>query len=111
MAGVGTNKVFENEKVTVWELFLGPGEKHALHTHERPYVLYVMEGSTLRGFDADGKEAASVEAHSGEVLPFRMDGGDVVSGSGGDELRLPATHSVQNIGGSPYKEILIEFKG
>ena len=111
MAHVGTNKVFENGKIIVWELFLGPGESHDLHTHQLPYVLYVMEGSTLRGFDADGKEAATAEVRTGEVLPFRIDGGDFVSGSGPDELRLPASHSVQNIGESPYKEILIEFKG
>ena len=47
---------------------------------------------------------------SGEVLPFRIEGGDFVSGSGDAEIRVPATHSVQNIGEAPYKEILIEFK-
>ena len=64
--------------------------------------------STLRGFDADGNEAATVEARTGEVLRFRVEGGDFVSGSGSDEVRIPASHSVQNIGESPYKEILIE---
>ncbi len=110
MAGVGTNKVFENERIIVWELFLEPGEKHDSHTHQLPYVFYVMQGSTLRAFDADGKEAATVEFRSGEVLPFRIEGGEFVSGSGSNEVRVPATHSVQNIGESPYKELLIEFK-
>ena len=69
-----------------------------------------MQGSTLRAFDADGREAATVEARSGEVFPFRYEGGESVSGYGSDEVRVPATHSVQNIGESPYKELLIEFK-
>ena len=110
MAGVGTNKVFENEKITVWELFLDPGEKHDRHTHQLPYIFYVMQGSTARVFDADGKEAATVEARSGELFSFRLEGGDVVSGSGSDELRVSATHSVENVGESPYRELLIEFK-
>ncbi len=110
MAEVGTNKVFENEKIILWELFLEPGEKHGCHTHELPHLFYVMQGSTLRAFDADGREAATVEARSGEVFPFRYEGGESVSGYGSDEVRVPATHSVQNIGESPYKELLIEFK-
>ena len=110
MAGVGTKKVFENENITVWELFLNPGEKHDLHTHQRPYVFYVMQGSTARVFDADGREVATVEGRSGEVFHFRIEGGEVVSGSGSDEVRVPATHSVENVGESPYKELLVEFK-
>ncbi len=110
MPDVGTNKIFENEKVMVWELFLEAGEHHGRHTHELPYVIYVMQGSTLRAFDAGGNEAATVEAKSGEVLPFRIEGGDFVNASGAEEIRVPATHSVQNIGEAPYKEILIEFK-
>ena len=60
--------------------------------------------------DADGREAATVEARSGEVMPFRIEGSEFVSASGSAEVRVPATHSVQNIGETPYKEILIEFK-
>ncbi len=110
MADVGTNRVFENERIIVWELFLDPGEQHDRHTHELPYVFYVMQGSTVRAFDADGTEAATVEARSGQVFPMRIEAGEFVSGSGSDEVRVPATHSVQNIGESPYKELLIEFK-
>ena len=110
MAGVGTNKVFENDKVNVWELFLAPGAKHELHTHELEYVFYVTQGSTARIFDADGKEVGVVEAHAGEVFSLRREGDEFVSGSGADELRVPATHSVENIGDSEYREILVEFK-
>ena len=110
MADVGTNKILENDKIIMWELFLTPGEECGRHTHRLAYALYVMQGSTVRVFDADGKEVATVEAHSGEFLPFRTDGGEFVSGSGPTEIRIPATHSVQNIGESQYKELLIEFK-
>ncbi len=110
MADVGTSKIFENDKIMMWELFLTPGEEHGRHTHRLAYVLYVMQGSTVRVFDGDGKEVATVEAQRGEVFPFRNEGGEFVSGSGPTEIRIPATHSVQNIGESEYKELLIEFK-
>ena len=31
MADVGTTKLFENEKVVVWEMVLEPGEKTGVH--------------------------------------------------------------------------------
>ena len=43
-------------------------------------------------------------------MPFQIEGSEFVSGSGSAEVRVPATHSVQNIGVTPYREILIEFK-
>ena len=38
MAGVGTQVVFEDEKIKVWEFALKPGERTPLHTHELEYV-------------------------------------------------------------------------
>jgi quercetin dioxygenase-like cupin family protein len=33
MAGVGTEKVFENDKVIVWNFALEPGQETPMHTH------------------------------------------------------------------------------
>ena len=38
MAGVGTTKVFENDKIIVWEFVLGPGETTPMHTHQHDYI-------------------------------------------------------------------------
>jgi hypothetical protein len=35
---IGTNLVFENEKVKVWELFLEPGQQLELHHHQLEYI-------------------------------------------------------------------------
>ena len=53
MAGVGSNVVFEDDKIKVWKFNLEPGEQTAVHTHEMEYVFYVIKGSTLEVFDAE----------------------------------------------------------
>ena len=109
MAGVGSKVVFEDDKVKVWEFDLAPGEQTPVHTHELEYVFYVIDGSTLEVFDADGKFVMPLEFADGDVLPLRLDGDElVVVGNGA--LRVPATHSARNAGNSVYREILIEKK-
>lgn len=64
MAGVGTKKVYENDRVVVWELELDPGEKIPLHTHVLDYMFYVYEATpsprpTAREMPARGGIARS----------------------------------------------------
>lgn len=110
MAEVGTKKVFENDRIIVWELFVAPGERHGRHTHELPYVLYVIQGSSVKAYDADGEVAASADVHSGEVLEFVLEDGEFKMDDGEATIRVPATHSLENVGETDYKELMIEFK-
>ena len=109
MAGVGSDVVFEDEKIKVWEFHLEPGEKTPVHTHEFEYVFYVLSGSTLEVFDADDKFLTSLDFADGDVLPLRLESGELIV-VGDEATRLPATHSARNAGTSPYREILIEKK-
>ena len=102
MAGVGSNVVFEDDKIKVWEFNLEPGEQTAVHTHEMEYVFYVINGSTLEVFDADGNLVTPLDFNDG-------DGSELVV-IGNESLRVPATHSARNAGATPYREILIEKK-
>jgi beta-alanine degradation protein BauB len=47
MGDVGTKKLFEDERIILWEFALEPGERTACHTHDKDYLFYVLEGSTL----------------------------------------------------------------
>ena len=109
MAGVGTNLVFEDNKIKVWEFNLEPGERTPVHTHEMDYVLYVISGSTLEVFDSDDQFVMPLEFRDGDVLPLRLEGDELVV-SGNESLRVPATHSARNAGASRYRELLIEKK-
>ncbi len=54
MAGVGSEKLFENDKVIVWNFELKPGEQTPIHTHEHSYVWYSIQGTDLQVFDEHG---------------------------------------------------------
>ncbi|MFT4584381.1 MAG: putative metal-dependent enzyme (double-stranded beta helix superfamily) [Gammaproteobacteria bacterium] len=109
MARVGTNVVFENDKIKVWEFNLEPGEQTPVHTHDLDYIFYVINGTTLEVFDADNKYLSKFEVADGDVVPLRMEGDELVV-IGNESQRIPATHSARNGGPNRYREILVETK-
>lgn len=109
MAGVGTRKVFEDERVIVWHLDLAPGEHGARHTHKLDYVVRVVTGSTLEVFGPSGELLDTVELESGGAVSFRVEGDQIVADRPGYPV-VPATHSARNIGKNAFQEVLIEFK-
>ena len=109
MAGVGTQKVFEDDRVIVWHLDLEPGEHGGTHTHKLDYVVRVISGSTLEVFGPKGESLYTVELEAGGAVQFRIDGKQIVSDRPGYPA-VPATHSAKNIGTNTFREVLIEFK-
>ena len=109
MAGVGSKVVFEDNKVKVWEFNLEPGEQTPLHTHEMDYVFYVIDGAPLEVFDADDNNLGILDLASGEVVPIRVEGDELVMIKD-ESKRVPVTHSARNAGPNRYREILIETK-
>jgi len=109
MSGVGTQVVFEDDKIKVWEFILEPGEQTPVHTHELEYIFYVIDGTTLEVFDADDKPLTPLELADGDVIALRMEGDELVV-IGDEALRVPVTHSARNAGPNRYREILIEKK-
>ncbi len=51
---VGSRLLLENERVRVWEVRLGPGERVPFHIHDRPYLWTVAEAGVGRQRSADG---------------------------------------------------------
>ncbi|MEM7225644.1 MAG: hypothetical protein AAF495_21880 [Pseudomonadota bacterium] len=111
MAGVGTEKVFENDRVIVWNFELAPGEETQLHTHEHDYMWYSVSGAPLQVFDAQGNDLGTVEVPTGAIFELKLIGDEIeVLSEPGKGLRVPATHKARNAGSTPYREILVEFK-
>lgn len=54
---VGTEVWFENHRIRVWEIKLGPGERGPFHAHTTNYFWTVVEGSRGRQRFADGTYA------------------------------------------------------
>jgi quercetin dioxygenase-like cupin family protein len=93
LGDVATRLLFENATVKVWEMTLAPGEASALHRHDHPYVMCVLEGSRI---DADivGKGRLQIPVQPGSVL-FVPPG---------------ETERATNGTNQPFREILIELK-
>lgn len=109
MGQVGTDKVFEDDSVTIWKLQLAPGELGQLHTHERDFVVRILSGSTVEVSNGTGEVLYQVERHAGEMGTFRIVGDEITSDFPGSR-NIPATHRVRNIGQETFCEVLIEFK-
>ena len=109
MAGVGTNLVFEDDKIKVWEFNLDPGEQTPVHTHEHEYIFYAIQGTKLEVFDKDNEFLGPIDVADGDVVALRLEGDELVV-IGSEDVRIPATHSARNGGSGRYREILIEKK-
>ncbi|MEZ5649823.1 MAG: hypothetical protein R3E87_04660 [Burkholderiaceae bacterium] len=108
---VGSQVVFENDKVKVWDFVLQPGEETPMHRHEHSYIWYAIAGGSLQAEDPEGNDLGVFEVPTGAVFNIKCDGDrlEVVSGNGPSVL-FPAVHKAKNISATPYREILIEFK-
>jgi len=98
---IATKLLLENDRVKIWEMRLEPGERSALHRHERDYIMIQVSGD---------KVAADFEPDSGGPWgPFGHVEGDVAPGNvlwaerGGIETAV-------NIGQRPFYEIVVELK-
>ena len=109
MAGVGTQKVFENDRVNVWHLDLEPGEHGERHTHKLDYVVRILSGSTLEVFGPNDELLDTIEFEAGGAVSFRVEGDQITSDRPGYPV-VPATHSAKNVGANTFREVLIEFK-
>jgi len=48
MGNVGTTKIFENDKIVIWEFTLEPGERTPCHTHASFQPWLTLRGSGSR---------------------------------------------------------------
>lgn len=106
MSGVGTKKVFENDKVIVWEMALEPGESTGVHTHQNEYFFQVISGSTLETISSDGDSLGEFEFETGSTHYLTLEGDSLVYG----DMKVPARHEARNVGTGRYYEILVELK-
>lgn len=86
--------IFENQKVKIIRILLKPGEGTPLHTHALDHIAVIMQGSTMKDVEIDGK-AKNVDQKTGEA--------HFVPGTG-------RTHSFANTGTSPLEIVSIELK-
>ena len=81
----------DNAQVNVLEYISKPGEKEAMHSHP-DILIYVIQGGKLKPTTPDGQS---------QVVEYKT--GDVV-------WRPALTHSIENVGTTELKALLVEVK-
>lgn len=108
---VGSEKIFENDKVIVWNFELPPGETTPLHTHKHSYMWYTISGAPLQVFDENDNDLGTLDVPTGAVYSLLLDNGELeVLSEIGKGNRIPAKHKSKNAGKGVYREILVEYK-
>lgn len=96
---VGTQLLFENERVRVWELAVAPGETLEKHIHRNDYLYIVTSGGLLRFADPDNPSDYKDVPFEDNQVAFVP-----VSGAGKVDNRLT------NVGDKPHRNYVIELK-
>src|SRR4051812_7873942 len=96
---IGTNVIYEDERVRVWRLKLAPGEDSAVHRHELDHLLIQIAGDRV---------AVLPEPDTKSPYTERLDA-DVISGM---VTFVPAggIETARNVGIEQYLEIIVELK-
>ncbi|MFL2840645.1 MAG: hypothetical protein ACJ0BT_02250 [Pseudohongiellaceae bacterium] len=110
-SNVGSKKIFENDKIIVWDFELQPGETTPMHKHENSYIWYALQGGPLDCDDEHGNDLGVFDVPTGSVFDIKLKDGELeVMSEIAKGAKIPSTHNAKNIGDTPYREILIEFK-
>lgn len=99
LGDIGSEVVFENDRVRIWELRLAPGERSDVHRHDLDYVLVLLEGDRIAAEPEPDTAGPVTERLEADVVP----GATVYLERGGIETAV-------NTGQRPYREIIIELK-
>jgi hypothetical protein len=101
---VGTKKLFENDRVVVWEMRLAPGEKELVHEHKNDYLMVQIAGDRVAADFEPGCKGTWSE-FAGQRLEGDVFNGNVLfAEKGGIEAAV-------NIGNETFYEIIVELKG
>jgi redox-sensitive bicupin YhaK (pirin superfamily) len=98
--GPGGGKIIlENDRVRIWDIALGPGQRSALHTHLLDYVLVQIEGDEVATHPHEDTQGEYNRRMSLETRP----GDTCFIQKGGSETAVVT-------GKKPWREICIELK-
>ncbi len=91
---IGTELIFEDDRVRVWRIELAPGKEAAFHTHELDYTTIVVEGDLVERPNADGS-VDRIALQPGAIMRW---------------YQGPLGHSLRNAGARPFRNVIVELK-
>jgi hypothetical protein len=99
LGGVGSNVVYEDDRVRVWVLKLEPGERSAVHRHDVDHLLIQVQGDRIAVEPEPDTQSPYTEYFAADVIPGMV----TFVPAGGIEAAV-------NCGDQPYREIIVELK-
>jgi quercetin dioxygenase-like cupin family protein len=93
---IGTELLFENDRIRVWQMILQPGQESPHHRHESDYVFVYTTPSRMTAF-LEGQEPSTSDFEAGYVQYTEVGQG--------------TTHHIRNDATTEHRQILVEFKG
>lgn len=100
---VGTKKLFENDRVIVWEMRLEPGQSEALHEHKLDHFTVQISGDRIAA-DFDPRCGGTFAEYAGQRLEADVVNGQVLF------VERGGMESAVNVGSETFYEILVELK-
>ena len=94
---VGTELLFENDALRVWDIQLSPGERSAYHAHHTDYVIVYVTPSTITLRETPDAEGVTRDYADGHV----------------HYMNVPAegvSHQIENARDEPHRHMVIELK-
>ncbi|HVG50398.1 MAG TPA: hypothetical protein VM867_02060 [Xanthobacteraceae bacterium] len=90
---IGTEILFENDQVRVWDMKVAPHGKKAWHHHTMDYVIISVTGGKVEIENVAGKSYIGEDKVGGIIW---QDAGE--------------KHELRNLTDQPYRNILVELK-
>jgi quercetin dioxygenase-like cupin family protein len=92
---IGTELVFEDERVRIWRIELEPGQEAGWHTHHLDYTSVIIEGDVVERPNDDGT-VDRIEVTPGAFMRWHQ-----------GTLR----HALRNAGTKRFRNVIVEIKG
>jgi quercetin dioxygenase-like cupin family protein len=92
---VGTDLLFEDDRVRIWQIALEPGQEAPFHTHHLDYTTITVEGGDLERLNGDGS-VDRVKSEAGRVMRW---------------YKSTRTHGLRNVGSTRFRNVIVELKG
>jgi hypothetical protein len=99
MGDIGTNVIYEDDRIRVWRLKLRPGEESPVHRHELDHLLVQVSGDRIAVIPEPDTQGPFTEMLEADVVP-----GAVV------HVRQGGVERARNVGSLPYLEVIVELK-
>ncbi|HZS89836.1 MAG TPA: hypothetical protein VFE42_20390 [Chloroflexota bacterium] len=91
---IGTEMIFEDDRVRIWTIDLAPGEEAPFHTHLLDYTTVTIEGDMVERINADGSRDR-IAAQPGAVSRW---------------YQSTQRHGLKNVGSRRFRNVIVEVK-